>query len=52
MKNIFFVIIGLATTVIGAVSFHYYNKLPQPEHALYYQQARALIKISWKINGR
>ena len=42
MKKYFIYIIGIAAAVIGAVFFQKINQLPQPEHALYYQQPREI----------
>jgi len=40
MKKYFIYIFGIVAAVIGALFFQQVNKLPQPEHALYYQQPR------------
>lgn len=42
MNKYFLVIIAIAATAIGAISFKVLTKLPQPEHALYYQQPREI----------
>lgn len=42
MKKYFVYIIGFLAAVVGAVFFQQLNKLPLPEHALYYQQPRNL----------
>jgi len=40
MKKYFIYVGGIVAAVIGALVFQQINKLPQPEHALYYQQPR------------
>jgi len=40
MKKYFIYIIGIAAALIGVLFFQKLNQLPQPEHALYYQQPR------------
>lgn len=40
MKKYFIYIGGIVAAIIGAVVFQKVSILPQPEHALYYQQAR------------
>ena len=42
MKKFIIYICGIAAAVAGAILFQQYGKLPQPEHALYYQQARVV----------
>lgn len=40
MKKYFVYVGGIVAVVAGALFFQQINKLPQPEHALYYQQPR------------
>lgn len=42
MKKFIIYICGIAAAVVGALFFQKLNTLPQPENALYYQQARAV----------
>ncbi len=42
MSKCFLVIIAIAATAFGVISFKTLTKLPQPEHALYYQQPREI----------
>jgi len=42
MKKYFIYIVGIAAALIGVLFFQKLNQLPQPEHALYYQQPREI----------
>jgi len=42
MKKFFIYILGFVAAMTGAVAFNHFNKLSPPEHALYYQQPRAI----------
>lgn len=42
MKKYFIYAMGIAAAVIGAWFFQKISQLPQPEHALYYQQSREI----------
>ena len=42
MNKFFIVIIAIAAAVVGALSFQQLTQLPLPEHALHYQQPRAI----------
>ena len=42
MKKYFIYIGGMLAALIGALAFQQFSKLPQPEHALYYQQPREI----------
>ena len=42
MKKYFIYVGGIVAAAIGALAFQQINKLPQPEHALYYQQPREI----------
>ena len=42
MNKYFIYVIGCIAAITGALFFQKAIKLPQPEHALYYQQARTI----------
>lgn len=42
MKTYLIYIGGIFAAIIGVLAFQKINELPQPEHALYYQKARAI----------
>ncbi|MBL4942569.1 MAG: SCO family protein [Colwellia sp.] len=42
MKKYFVYIAGFVAAMLGAVVFNHFSQLPPPEHALYYQQPRAI----------
>ena len=42
MTKLIYAIVAIMAVVLGAMAFSVFTKLPTPEHALYYQQARQL----------
>ncbi len=42
MSRIIYIAIAAFAAIVGAIAFQQVNNLPQPEHALYYQQPREI----------
>ena len=42
MNKLLYLIVAVAAAAIGFLAFQKATELPQPEHALYYQQARVI----------